>query len=52
MTDEWLWAEFGHEFYRAFTDMASEQQAYGKLANYAMGSGMIDEYIAHFEHLL
>ncbi len=52
MNDEWLWVEFGHEFRRVFVDTASEQRAYGKLANYTMGNGTIDEYITHFEHLL
>ncbi len=52
MSDKRLWVEFGHEFQRAFADTASEQWAYGELANYTMGNGTIDKYIAHFEHLL
>jgi len=32
--------------------MASEQCAYGELVNCVMGSKTINEYIAHFEHLL
>ena len=32
--------------------MASEQRAYGELANCSMGSKTIDEYVAQFEHLL
>jgi hypothetical protein len=35
-----------------FTNMVLEQWAYGKLANYTMGSSTIDEYITHFKHLL
>jgi len=38
--------EFGCDFHCAFTDMASEQRAYGKLANYTIGSKSVDEYIA------
>jgi hypothetical protein len=44
--------EFGHNFHRAFADTASEQRAYGELANYTMGNKSIDEYIAQFELLL
>jgi hypothetical protein len=50
--DEQLWEDFGHDFWRAFTDTASEQRAYGELANYMMNNKSIDEYIAQFEHLL
>jgi hypothetical protein len=50
--DERLWVEFGRDFRQAFVDTASEQQAYGELANYTMGNKSIDEYIAQFEHLL
>lgn len=50
--DEQLWEDFGHDFRRAFADTASEQRAYGELANYTMGNKSIDEYIAQFEHLL
>ncbi len=32
--------------------MALKQWAYGELANYTMGSKIIDEYITQFEHLL
>jgi hypothetical protein len=50
--DERLWIEFGCDFRHAFADMASEQWAYGELANCTVGSKSIDEYIAQFEHLL
>ena len=50
--DEQLWVEFSWEFCRVFANTASEQWAYGKLANYTMGSSTINEYIAHFKHLL
>jgi hypothetical protein len=50
--DKRLWIEFGCDFRRAFTDTASEQQAYGELANCTMGSKSINEYIAQFKHLL
>ena len=50
--DKWLWEDFGHDFQRVFADTASEQQAYGKLANYIMNNKSIDEYTAQFEHLL
>jgi len=44
--------EFGQDFRHVFADSTSEQQAYGELANCVMGTHMIDEYIARFEHLL
>ena len=50
--DEHIWVEFGWEFWRAFADTVLEQHAYSKLASYTMGTSTIDEYIAHFEHLL
>ena len=50
--NEHLWVEFSCNFRRAFANMASEQCAYGELVNCVMGSKTIDEYIAHFEHLL
>ena len=50
--DERLWVEFGRNFRWAFADTASEQHAYGELVNCMMGNKSIDEYIAHFEHLL
>jgi hypothetical protein len=50
--DKHLWMEFGQDFRRAFADTASEQRAYGELANCTMGTNTIDEYIARFEHLL
>jgi hypothetical protein len=50
--DERLWEDFGHDFRRAFADTASEQRAYGELANYMMNNKSIDEYITQFEHLL
>jgi hypothetical protein len=50
--DKQLWVEFSHNFRQAFADTASEQQAYRELANCVMGSKTIDEYIAHFKHLL
>jgi len=50
--NECLWVKFRQEFQQAFTDTTSEQRAYGKLANFAMGNKNIDEYIAKFKHLL
>jgi hypothetical protein len=50
--DKRLWVEFRRDFRRAFTNTASEQHAYGELANCVMGGKTIDEYIANFEHLL
>jgi len=47
-----LWVKFSHKFHRAFIDTALEQRAYGKLANFTIGTRTIDEYVAHFEHLL
>jgi hypothetical protein len=52
MDDEQIWVEFSHEFRHAFADTASEQCAYGELASYTMGGSTIDEYVAHFKHLL
>jgi hypothetical protein len=50
--DERLWVEFGRDFQWAFANTALEQHAYRELANCMMGNKLIDEYIAHFEHLL
>jgi hypothetical protein len=50
--NEHLWVEFSRDFRQMFTDTASEQQAYGELANCIMGNKMIDKYIVRFEHLL
>ena len=43
--DECLWVKFGHKSQWAFTNTASEQRAYGELANFTMGNKTIDEYI-------
>jgi len=50
--DEQLWIEFSCDFRHAFTNTASEQQAYGELASCTMGNKTINEYITQFEHLL
>ena len=52
MDDECLWMEFSHDFSRVFTDTASKQHAYRELASCMMVNKTINEYIAHFEHLL
>jgi len=50
--DEQLWVKFSCDFKWAFTNTTFKQCAYRELANCVMESKIIDEYIAHFKHLL
>ena len=52
MNNKHLWMEFSHNFGQAFTDTASKQHAYRELVSCMMVNKTIDEYIAHFKHLL
>ena len=50
--DEECWDRFARTFLAMYTDMAAAEQAYSELTKLQMICKDVNDYVAHFEHLL